>query len=441
MNNKDRDLKNALDDIFGSDSIEIDVPNSNIKKEDNDQESIKLVSNYVDADFKKVENKNINDLSDVPKDMPYNKISDKNENIIYNNDLNGSNNSFLNNDVLDNSNNNALSNNDAFNSTNNAFNSNDVLNNSNNAFNNNDVFNNTNNALSNNNTFNTTNNTLNGNNINNNTLNSNNNDSLNNENNGFFPYVNNEFNASNLGNNEINNQDQAFFPDFQYDVNDINAAFNQNTINNDNNIVNNKVQEFNESSKNNININPALDNAKSDQSKEKTNKNFFSLKRIIIYFVVGFLIGFVLIYVLVNYVFGVSKVTVCSQSAKDVGYEYTDEYKITYKKDKILYVESDYNYKALTDEFKSQINYVKDEKLLAVINSNGMPGFTYVYEVSDDHFKVNGYLDFELINFDKVDDINQDLMPISYFKIDSKLTYSSLISNLEDEGYKCTPSK
>lgn len=393
MNNKDRDLKNALDDIFGSDSIEIDVPNSNIKKEDNDQESIKLVSNYVDADFKKVENKNINDLSDVPKDMPYNKISDKNENIIYNNDLNGSNNSFLNNDVLDNSNNNALSNN--------------------------------------NNTFNTTNNTLNG----------NNNDSLNNENNGFSPYVNNEFNASNLGNNEINNQDQAFFPDFQYDVNDINAAFNQNTINNDNNIVNNKVQEFNESSKNNININPALDNAKSDQSKEKTSKNFFSLKRIIIYFVVGFLIGFVLIYVLVNYVFGVSKVTVCSQSAKDVGYEYTDEYKITYKKDKILYVESDYNYKALTDEFKSQINYVKDEKLLAVINSNGMPGFTYVYEVSDDHFKVNGYLDFELINFDKVDDINQDLMPISYFKIDSKLTYSSLISNLEDQGYKCTPSK
>ena len=406
MNNKDRDLKNALDDIFGSDSIEIDVPNSNIKKEDNDQESIKLVSNYVDADFKKVENKNINDLSDVPKDMPYNKISDKNENIIYNNDLNGSNNSFLNNDVLDNSNNNTLNTD-------------------------NSILDNFNNNLSNNNVFNTTNNTLNG----------NNNDSLNNDNNVFPTYVNNEFNASNLGNNENNNQDQAFFPDFQYDVNDINAAFNQNTINNDNNIVNNKVQEFNESSKNNININPALDNAKSDQSKEKTNKNFFSLKRIIIYFVVGFLIGFVLIYVLVNYVFGVSNVTVCSQSAKDVGYEYTDEYKITYKKGKILYVESDYNYKALTDEFKSQINYVKDEKLLAVINSNGMPGFTYVYEVSDDHFKVNGYLDFELINFDKVDDINQDLMPISYFKIDSKLTYSSLISNLEDEGYKCTPSK
>lgn len=378
MNNKDRDLKNALDDIFGSDSIEIDVPNSNIKKEDNDQESIKLVSNYVDADFKKVENKNINDLSDVPKDMPYNKISDKNENIIYNNDLNGSNNSFLNNDVLDNSNN---------------------------------------------------------------TLNSNNNDSLNNDNNVFPTYVNNEFNASNLGNNENNNQSQAFSHDFQYDVNDINAAFNQNTINNDNNIVNNKAQEFNEHAKNNISINPVMDNAKSDQSKEKTNKNFFSLKRIIIYFVVGFLIGFVLIYVLVNYVFGVSKVTVCSQSAKDTGYEYTDEYKITYKKDKILYVQSDYNYKALTDEFKSQINYVKDEKLLAVINSNGMPGFTYVYEVSDGHFKVNGYLDFELIDFDKVDDINQDLMPISYFKIDSKLTYSSLISNLEDQGYKCTPSK
>ena len=70
-----------------------------------------------------------------------------------------------------------------------------------------------------------------------------------------------------------------------------------------------------------------------------------------------------------------------------------------------------------------------------------MDGFTYVYEVSDDSFKVNGYLDFSLFNFNEIDKINQDLMPISYFKFDSKTTYKSLISNFEKEGYECIPSK
>ena len=47
-----------------------------------------------------------------------------------------------------------------------------------------------------------------------------------------------------------------------------------------------------------------------------------------------------------------------------------------------------YKYTALTDEYKQQIEYVKNEKLPAIVNSNGMDGFTYIYEASDDYFLV-----------------------------------------------------
>ena len=57
------------------------------------------------------------------------------------------------------------------------------------------------------------------------------------------------------------------------------------------------------------------------------------------------------------------------------------------------------------------------------------------------HLKLMVTLDFSLFNFNEIDKINQDLMPISYFKFDSKTTYKSLISNFEKEGYECIPSK
>lgn len=70
-----------------------------------------------------------------------------------------------------------------------------------------------------------------------------------------------------------------------------------------------------------------------------------------------------------------------------------------------------------------------------------MPGFTYLYENSDDYFKVNGYLDFELFDYEQIDGLNQESTPISYFKIDSNLTFEKLKSNLEENGYQCTSSK
>lgn len=175
--------------------------------------------------------------------------------------------------------------------------------------------------------------------------------------------------------------------------------------------------------------------------KKKENKEKISNKKIILYFIIGFIFGLVLIFILVNYVFGITKLVNCSSTAEDVGYKYTDEYKITYKKNKITYLESIYKYTALTDEYKEQVSYVKEEKIPVIVNTNGMSGFTYTYEISDNSFKVNGYIDFELIDFKKIDKINQELMPVSYVKINSKTTFKSLESELKKQGFKCVSSK
>ncbi len=181
---------------------------------------------------------------------------------------------------------------------------------------------------------------------------------------------------------------------------------------------------------------------KEKRRKKVTDKKQINIskKRIIILFLFVILILGFGTFLIVNYNSSKEKVTTCYESATDDGYEYTDEYKITYVNNSITYVYSSYSYTALADEYLDQIDYVKENKLSVIINSNGMDGFTYVYEVSEDTFKVNGYLDFTLINFDEVDEINQDLMPLSYFKFDSSTTYEDLISTFEAQGYECTPS-
>lgn len=191
-------------------------------------------------------------------------------------------------------------------------------------------------------------------------------------------------------------------------------------------------------------VEPSLleeDNVKDEPILDsKENESSFN-KKILIYFIVGFVIGLVLIYFIVNYFNGKEKVVNCSYQAEDVGYKVTDEYKITYKNDNILYVESVYNYIAKNDEYKTQIEYIKKEKLPVIINSNGMSGFTYIYETSENFFKVSGYLDFTLFNYDKISKINQSITPISYFKIESKQSFKELSKNLEKQGYVCTISK
>lgn len=216
-----------------------------------------------------------------------------------------------------------------------------------------------------------------------------------------------------------------------------------------NETINHNNYDFNNQINTNLNAgypenNLTIENNEASSSKDvltskntiKDDKSFN--KKIIIYIALGAILGLIVVFILVNFVFGVEKKELCTSVAEDTGYKYTDEYKITYKKNKINYVESTYTYTALNSEYKEQIKYVSDDKLRAVINSNGMPGFTYTYETSDDYVKVNGYLDFTLFNYDEIEKINQEAMPLSYFKISRDMTYKTLKNDLEKNGYKCT---
>lgn len=244
----------------------------------------------------------------------------------------------------------------------------------------------------------------------------------------------------------INETDDTLTPSNNIIVNDDNLSYEDNTnldhqTLSESIVENNQVSELN-TLKEELEQPAITDSLKSNYNQEiEKKKSRLDNKKIILYFIIGFVLGLILIFILVNYVFGITKVVNCSSSAEDVGYKFTDEYKITYKKNTITYLESVYTYTALNDEYKGQIEYVKEEKLPVVVNSNGMPGFTYLYETSDEYFKVSGYLDFTLIDFDKVDKMDQDLMPISYVKINSKTNYKILKKDLEKQGYKCIPSK
>lgn len=223
----------------------------------------------------------------------------------------------------------------------------------------------------------------------------------------------------NISNNEAINHNNY---DFNNQINtNLNASYPENNLTIENNEASSSKDVL--SSKNTI----------------KDDKSFN--KKIIIYIALGMVLGLIVVFILVNFVFGIEKKELCTSSAEDTGYKYTDEYKITYKKNKINYVESTYTYTALNSEYQEQIKYVSDDKLRAIINSNGMPGFTYTYETSDNYVKVNGYLDFTLFNYDEIEKINQEAMPLSYFKISRDMTYKTLKANLEKEGYKCTTTK
>lgn len=219
-----------------------------------------------------------------------------------------------------------------------------------------------------------------------------------------------------------------------------------------NEAINHNNYDFNNQINTNLNTsypenNLTIENNEASSSKDvlsstntiKDDKSFN--KKIIIYIALGTILGLIVVFILVNFVFGIEKKELCTSMAEDTGYKYTDEYKITYKKNKINYVESTYTYNALNSEYQEQIKYVSDDKLRVIINSNGMPGFTYTYETSDNYVKVNGYLDFTLFNYDEIEKINQEAMPLSYFKISRDMTYKTLKANLEKQGYKCTTTK
>lgn len=187
--------------------------------------------------------------------------------------------------------------------------------------------------------------------------------------------------------------------------------------------------------KNNIN------NQKSDINDNKVIYKKPRGKHKLIIGIISIIILIICLFIFINHLKNKTRIKTCKFSINAKEYTVSEEYKITYKNNKLLYVDGIYKYNALTEEFKSQVDYIKQDKLNVLVNSNGMPGFTYIYELDTDSFKISSYLDFNLIEFDKVDKIDQKNVPLSYFNINSKLTRKKLIENLEDKYFICNKTK
>ena len=178
---------------------------------------------------------------------------------------------------------------------------------------------------------------------------------------------------------------------------------------------------------------------KSDISKENKNifeeynNNYGKYKIVVFILIAMFIIAIVGI---ILFIFK-EKTIVCTNNIKADVYKLYEEYDITYKKNKIIKLKNIYEYVAISDEYKFQIDYIKTEKLPVIINSNGMDGFTYKYEVSDNSYYLIGYLDFEQMDFAKIDKINKKLFPISYVDFDSITTYLNLKNIIEKKGFSC----
>ena len=157
----------------------------------------------------------------------------------------------------------------------------------------------------------------------------------------------------------------------------------------------------------------------------------------ILYLILGAIFVAILIVVLCVLSINCEKKTSCSYAVNDANYKITDTYEIKYKKNKILYVNGKYAYEAKTKNFESQINIIRQEKIPVMVNSNAMKGFTYMLDEGNDKFSITSSLDFTSFDYNEISKIDQKAKPISYFEIDSTLTYEKLKNILEKQGYTC----
>lgn len=196
---------------------------------------------------------------------------------------------------------------------------------------------------------------------------------------------------------------------------------------------------FSESKKEDHEIDTSNDYAshQDDEPSSDSGKQNKTNVKMVIFFIVSILGCAFLVIAIFTFYIKNEKTVVCKYGAEDAGYTITDQYKITHTNSKIKYVEAVYKYTAKEEEYKTQIQYIREEKLPVILNSNGMPGFTYLYDQSDDYFKVSSYLDFDLFDYDKIDKNDNLATPISYITINSKTNLSSLTSELEEKGYTC----
>lgn len=154
------------------------------------------------------------------------------------------------------------------------------------------------------------------------------------------------------------------------------------------------------------------------------------------------LIGIIVIILVLSVIGIIIKVTTpgtikCTYKADTDEFTLSDEYEIDYKSKDILSVVGEYKYRSKTEDFNKEIQFIKDEKIPVIVNSNGMPGFTYIYEVEDEIIKVYTYLDFTMFDYDEISKVNQKTTPISYFDIKKNMKIKDLKEILENKGYIC----
>ena len=206
---------------------------------------------------------------------------------------------------------------------------------------------------------------------------------------------------------------------------------------------NSAIEEKNVPISNNFGMKKSED-AKENEIKDKNNNSLkIDFSKLNTKFVLLSIIALVFIIFIAVILYNTNKESKvsCSFDATDVGYKMHDEYLVSHRSNNITYIHGTYTYTAKTDEFKNQINVIKEEKIPVIVNSNGMEGFTHTYEISDNQISVFSYYDFTKIDFKKVDKNDDKITPISYVNFKSTTTYDKLIQNLKKSGYKCTSSK
>lgn len=234
-----------------------------------------------------------------------------------------------------------------------------------------------------------------------------------------YNYENSDIDLSKLDDetkNQLENDHEALY---NYDTNDEKSTDEQNESNN--------VMSLDSSSDDDIEV------------EKQTDLNG-KRKGILIILLCAILLVIVILTLFI-YNLNCEKNVSCVYSVNDKNFVLSDTVKITYKKDKISYVNSNYSYAAITKDFKDQIDNIRQEKIPVIVNSNGMKGFTYILNEENDKFSITSSLDFTSFDYDEISKIDQKTKPISYFEIDSNLTYKKLKNILEKQGYTCKKSK
>lgn len=166
----------------------------------------------------------------------------------------------------------------------------------------------------------------------------------------------------------------------------------------------------------------------------------YKKKTIIFYFIIGIIIGLIILFTIIYINSGKTKTVNCSYSKKDDAYTETEEYTITYTGDIISYIEGVYSYKTIPENIK-QLDVIREQKIPVIVNSNGIDGFTHIFEIGETIFKAYSYYDYEIMNFDIVNKNDPSKTPISYINIDSSKSYKKMAKDLENRGFKCINSK